>query len=75
MRTLLIILLIIVIWRTLVRYVFPALLMEFIKKNQDQFQQHERVNQRPEGEVKVEYIPNKPGTKSDGEYVDYEEIK
>ncbi len=76
MRTLLIILLIIVIWRTLVRYVFPVILMNFIQNQQRNFNPSGSPRQNPEGTVNI-HKPKDNNNKSDlgGEYVDYEEIK
>ena len=65
------------------KYLFPYLLNRFIRKTQEKFQNYQQgnnpVNQRKEGEVKVDYVP--PEAKKSGfnpdtvEDVDFEEVK
>ncbi|WDF78781.1 DUF4834 family protein [Mucilaginibacter sp. AW1-7] len=65
--------------RSLMRYLIPALFQSVINKAQQQAQQQQNYQQRkPEGTVKVDYIPEgKKGKLPDteGEFVDYEEVK
>ncbi|PCJ82448.1 MAG: DUF4834 domain-containing protein [Flavobacteriales bacterium] len=82
LRTILIILLIYFVIRLFTRYVMPFLLRMFVNKAQRNFEQkmnemHGQQEQRPEGEMRVDYNPNKNQKKKkddDGEYVDYEEV-
>ncbi len=73
MRTLLILLLIYMLFRTFVKYVAPVLLKNFIDDKMNQNQQ--KQPQRPEGEVKVEFQPKKNKKDIDADYVDFKEIK
>jgi|EndMetStandDraft_4_1072995.scaffolds.fasta_scaffold00261_18 hypothetical protein len=65
--------------RSLMRYLIPALFQSVINKAQQQAQQQQNYQQRrPEGAVKVDYIPEGKKGKlpdSEGEFVDYEEVK
>ncbi|GAA3992307.1 DUF4834 family protein [Mucilaginibacter dorajii] len=69
--------------RSLMRYLIPALFQSVINKAQQQAQQqqnnYQRQQNRPDGAVKVDYIPegSKKGKLPDteGEFVDYEEVK
>jgi hypothetical protein len=68
------------ILRSLVRIVLPMLFNSVINKAQEQarHQQNYQQHSRPDGRVKVDHIPEgKKGTvpDSEGEFVDYEEIK
>lgn len=75
MRTLLILLLIYLVFRTFVKYVAPILLKNFIDEKMNQHQNQQKQQQRPEGEVKVEFQPKKNKKDIDGDYVDFKEIK
>jgi len=61
------------------RYLIPVLFESVVNKaQQQQYQQQQRQSKRPEGAVKVDFIPQgKKGTvpDSEGEFVDYEEVK
>jgi hypothetical protein len=67
--------------RKLMQYLVPALFQSVINKAQQQAQQqqHYQAPRKPEGAIKVDYIPE--GSKkgklpdSEGEFVDYEEVK
>ena len=68
------------ILRSLVRFLLPMLFNSVINKAQEQarHQQNYQQHARPDGRVKVDHIPEgKKGTVPDteGEFVDYEEIK
>jgi hypothetical protein len=78
-RFLLIAISILYIIRSLVRYLIPVLFESVVNKAQQQYQQQNyQQTKRPDGAVKVDYIPQ--GKKSavpdsEGEFVDYEEVK
>ena len=81
-RFLLIAILILYIIRSLVRMVIPMLFQSLVNKVHDQAQgqqQQYRSNPRqPEARVKVDYVPEgKKGSipDSEGDFIDYEEIK
>lgn len=82
-RFLLISICILYIIRSLMRYLIPALFQSVINKAQQQAQQqqhnYQRQQNRPDDTVKVDYIPegSKKGKLPDteGEFVDYEEVK
>jgi hypothetical protein len=76
-RFLLISILIIYIIRSLVRLLLPMLFQSVINKAQQQNQQQYRRPNQPEGKVKVDYIPTTKSSipDSEGDFVDYEEIK
>ena len=44
---------------------------------EERFNQGHQVERKKEGEVTIDYVPPKPNREgdSDGEYVDYEEVK
>jgi hypothetical protein len=83
MKLLQIILLIVLLYYLLTKYVFPFLLARLIRKVQQNFQQFENPNNQPpqrrEGEIKVDYVP--PTAKktefnpTDAEEIDFVEIK
>jgi len=59
------------------RYLIPVLFESVVNKAQQQ-QQQQRQSRKPEGAIKVDYIPQgKKSTvpDSEGEFVDYEEVK
>ncbi|MDN3551784.1 DUF4834 family protein [Mucilaginibacter aquaedulcis] len=78
-RFLLISICILYIIRSLARYLLPVLFESVVNKAQQQHsQQQQRQSRKPEGAIKVDYIPQgKKNTvpDSEGEFVDYEEIK
>lgn len=61
------------------RYLIPVLFESVVNKAQQQHQQQQqRQSRKPEGAIKVDYIPQgKKSTvpDSEGEFVDYEEVK
>jgi hypothetical protein len=73
--------LVLYIIRSLARIFLPMLFQSVVNKAQQQqqnYQQNTRSQSRPEAGVKVDYIPKgKKGSvpDSEGEFVDYEEIK
>jgi hypothetical protein len=76
LRFLLISILVLYIIRSVIRLVLPMLFQNFVNKAQQQNQQQYRQN-TPEGKVKVDYNP-KPKSSvpdSEGDFIDYEEIK
>jgi flagellar basal body-associated protein FliL len=74
---------IVILWiiKALVRFLLPMLFQSVVNKAQDQHQnqQHNYSSQRkPDEKVKVDYIPEGNKQKvpdSEGEFIDYEEIK
>ena len=79
-RFLLIAILVLYIIRSLVRILLPVLFQSLVNKAQQQGQQqqqHRRPQNQHDGKVKVDYIPqNKQQVPdSEGDFVDYEEIK
>lgn len=81
-RFLLISICILYIIRSLVRYLLPVLFESVVNKahqqQQYQQQQYQQQSKKPEGAIKVDYIPQgKKSTvpDSEGEFVDYEEVK
>jgi hypothetical protein len=77
-RFLFIAILIIYIARSLVRLLLPMLFQSVINKAQQQGQQQYNHGQRkPEGKVKVDYVPEKKSSipDSEGDFVDFEELK
>ncbi len=67
--------------RAIVRWALPMLFQSVINKAQQQQQnqqQNYKTHEQPTGRVKVDYVPeNKKGKfpDSEGEFVDYEEVK
>ncbi len=76
-RFLLITILVIYIIRSLVRILLPMLFQSVVNKAQQQNQQQYRNPKQPEGKIKVDYIPTTKSQipDSEGDFVDYEEIK
>ncbi|HVS92328.1 MAG TPA: hypothetical protein VHE59_09865 [Mucilaginibacter sp.] len=76
-RFLFIAILVLYIIRALIRLVLPMLFQSVVNKAQQGQQQQYRNQRPPEGKVKVDYIPEKKQSvpDSEGEFVDYEEIK
>ena len=76
-RFLFIAILVLYIIRALVRLVLPMLFQSVVNKAQQQHQQQYRRPNQPEGKIKVDYIPNTKNSipDSEGDFVDYEEIK
>jgi len=77
LRFLLISILVIYILRSLVRILLPMLFQNFVNKAQQQNQQQYRSQSPPEGKIKVDYIPKTKSQvpDSEGDFIDYEEIK
>ncbi|HTH83099.1 MAG TPA: DUF4834 family protein [Mucilaginibacter sp.] len=65
--------------RAIVRWVLPMLFQSVINKAQQQNQQQNYSSrEQPTGRIKVDYVPENQKGKfpdSEGEFVDYEEIK
>ncbi len=66
--------------RAIARFLLPALFRSVVNNAQQQQnqQQNYRSQAKPDERVKVDYVPEKPKNKvpdSEGEFVDYEEIK
>jgi hypothetical protein len=78
-RFLLISILVLYIIRSLVRILLPMLFQGLVNKAQQQGQQQQqyRNQKQPDGKVKVDYIPNNKSQvpDSEGDFIDYEEIK
>jgi hypothetical protein len=79
-RFLLISICVLYIIRSLMRYLIPVLFESVVNKAQQQHnqQQQQRQSKKPEGAIKVDFIPQgKKNTVPDteGEFVDYEEVK
>ncbi|WPU93542.1 DUF4834 family protein [Mucilaginibacter sabulilitoris] len=80
-RFLIISICILYIIRSLMRYLIPVLFESVVNKAQQQqqrYQQQQHQSTRPDGAIKVDYIPQgKKSTvpDSEGEFVDYEEVK
>ncbi|MES2274553.1 MAG: DUF4834 family protein [Bacteroidota bacterium] len=79
-RFLIISICILYIIRSLVRWFLPSILQSVINKaaQQQGHQQNYQQQRKPEGSIKIDHIPqNKKNTvpDSEGDFVDYEEIK
>ena len=76
-RFLLIAILVIYIIRSLIRILLPMLFQSLVNKAHQQNQQQYRSQRPPEGKIKVDYIPDTKSSipDSEGDFVDYEEIK
>jgi hypothetical protein len=66
--------------RAIIRFLLPMLFQSVVNKAQQQQnqQQNYKTREQPTGKVKVDYVPdNKKGKfpDSEGEFVDYEEVK
>ena len=77
-RFLFIAIFILYIVRTILRFLLPMLFQGVVNKAQQQYQQNAKQPEKPTGRIKVDYIPE--GKKSnipdsEGEFVDYEEVK
>lgn len=78
-RLILWIIIIYIVYRVLVRYIFPFLVRYFIKNSQEKFyRENPNIRRKKEGEVSIDYSPKKNNNKDNltddiGEYVDYEE--
>ncbi len=78
LRFLFIAILILYIIRSLVRILLPMLFQSMVNKAQEQQNPQYRSSQRqPEGKIKIDHIPQtkKSVPDSEGDFVDYEEIK
>ncbi|HTD39015.1 MAG TPA: DUF4834 family protein [Mucilaginibacter sp.] len=79
-RFLLIAILVLYIIRSLIRILLPMLFQSLVNKaqqQQGQQQQQYRNPKQPEGKIKVDYIPQTKNQvpDSEGDFVDFEEIK
>jgi hypothetical protein len=54
-------------------------LRKVVERQTGQFKQEEQQRKKPDGSIHVDYIPKSPkkssNADSEGEYIDYEEIK
>ena len=74
---LLVVIAVLYIIRLIARIVLPRIFQNLMNKAQQQ-QQNYTQNTNPTGKVKVDYIPQTPKGKipdSEGDFIDYEEIK
>jgi hypothetical protein len=76
-RFLFIAILVLYIIRSLARLLLPMLFQSVVNKAQEGQQQQYRNQKAPEGKVKVDYIPEKKSSipDSEGDFIDYEELK
>ena len=77
-RFLIVSILILYVLRALVRLLLPFLFQSVVNKAQQQQQNYNRSQQQPTGRIKVDYIPEQKKSNipdSEGEFVDYEEVK
>lgn len=75
LRTILIILLVYYIVKLFVRYIVPLLAKYFIRKVHKNYQKQYKKPERKEGEINIDYTPDKKKSLNDiGEYVDYEDL-
>lgn len=78
-RVLIILICVLYIIRKLAQIFLPMLFKRVIQNAQQNFRQQNYQQQpKPDGQVKVDYVPEVPKSKvpdSEGEFVDYEEIK
>ena len=76
-RFLFIAILVLYIVRSIARLLLPMLFQSVVNKAQEGQQQQYRSQKAPEGKVKVDYIPEKKSSipDSEGDFIDYEELK
>jgi hypothetical protein len=76
-RFLFIAILVLYIIRSIARLLLPMLFQSVVNKAQEGQQQQYRSQKAPEGKVKVDYIPEKKSSipDSEGDFIDYEELK
>ena len=77
---LIVVVIVLYIIRLIARLLIPRLFQSLVNKAQQQqnHQQNYTQNTNPTGKVKVDYIPQTPKGKipdSEGDFIDYEEIK
>lgn len=80
LRTIVIIFIIFYVLRLIARYILPSLFVNYVNRKMGGFsgqQQRNTRTQKKEGEVTIDYSPQKKQPKSNdsGEYVDYVEVK
>jgi uncharacterized protein YacL len=81
LRTILIIILIYYLFKIIARYILPMFFANYMDRKMDEYaQMSQRQKQKAakrEGEVTIDYKPRdkEKVKRSEGEYVDYEEIK
>lgn len=63
--------------RMLIRLFLPMIFQKIVSKAQQQGQQQYREPRRPENKVRVDYAPKTKSSipDSEGDFIDYEEIK
>ncbi len=84
-KIILIILFILFIFPSLLKWAFRGFVVSQINKAQQDFQQQQRTQHssnhknKREGQIDVDYVPTKKGKGTEnfngGEYIDYEEVK
>jgi len=78
---LLLVIVVLYIIKALVRFLLPMLFQSVVNKAQEQHQNQRRnysSQKQPEAKIKVDYIPETHKAKvpdSEGDFIDYEEIK
>ncbi len=77
LRTIVILIFIWYVFSLLARFVFPLLLRLLFKKAAEKANQsYQNIPKQKEGEVTISHNPNNNyNANTDGEYVDYEEVK
>jgi len=78
LRFLFIAILILYIIRMAARLLLPMLFQSVVNKAQQNAQQQQYGQKKPEGKVSVDYIPEKKKSSipdSEGDFIDYEELK
>ena len=77
----LLVIVVLYIIKALVRFLLPMLFQSVVNKAQEQHQNQQRnysSQKQPEAKIKVDYIPETHKAKvpdSEGDFIDYEEIK
>lgn len=77
----LLVIVVLYIIKALVRFLLPMLFQSVVNKAQEQHQNQRRnysSQKQPEAKIKVDYIPETHKAKvpdSEGDFIDYEEIK
>lgn len=78
-RFLIISIAILYIVRSIARMILPALFQNVVNKAQQQSRQQQYRQERPDGRIKIDHIPEESRKSkipdSEGEFIDYEELK
>ena len=69
-----------ILWllKLLVRILLPVLFQKMVNNVQNQSNQRYQQQQRPDGKIKIDYIPPRPKDEKlnkAGDFVEYEEVK